>query len=206
MAVAMEAANGGEKSENLETLIDTIQKHCVAGSVTEGVRVEDLMNAIGRRAYGPLLLLIGLLAISPASLLPGSTLFFAFITFVIAGQMALGLKKPWLPRKVLQIKMPARQISDGLEKARPMAAGIDRFIKPRLELLAKPPFVTLIALACVAAALVTVPLSFVPFAPFLPSAAIMLFGLGMTARDGLLLALGLAVFGGAAATLYPMIF
>ena len=43
------------------------------------------------------------------------------------------------------------------------------------------------ALICVAAALVCFPLSFVPFGPVLPGIAVMLFGLGLTSRDGLVI-------------------
>jgi hypothetical protein len=55
--------------------------------------------------------------------------------------------------------------------------------------------VTGIALLVILAALITYPLSFVPIAPLLPGLAITLFGLGMTARDGLLLAVGAGIMG-----------
>jgi hypothetical protein len=46
----------------------------------------------------------------------------------------------------------------------------------------------------------------IPFAPLAPGLAVVFFGLGMTARDGLWLALGTAVVGGAFWLAKPLIF
>ncbi|MGE0828195.1 MAG: exopolysaccharide biosynthesis protein [Hyphomonadaceae bacterium] len=93
----------------------------------------------------------------------------------------------------------------GAGGARPWAQRIDRVLKPRLTFLATAPFVFLIALACIAAALVTFPLGLIPFAPLAPGFAIVFFGLGMTARDGLFLALGLAAVGLAGWAAWPIV-
>lgn len=171
-----------------------------------GVSVGELLDAAGRRSYGPLLLVIGLFAISPATLIPGMTWLAAAVTFLIAGQMALGLKKPWLPKGLRERRVPAEKLVSGVGKAIPWARRIDKFLKPRLQFLAGPPFANLIALACIAAAIITIPLGFIPLAPAIPSLAIVIFGLGMTARDGLILALGLAISAAAAAMVWPIIF
>lgn len=192
------------KKQNLEMVLDELDEACADRDGDGRVIVGDLLKAVGRRAYGPLILLIGLVAISPASLIPGSTWLFAALAFLIAGQMAIGLKQPWLPKGMLDKEVPARNMSGGIAKARPWAQRIDKVIRPRFTFLAAPPFVNLVALVCVAAAIITVPLGFIPFAPALPSAALILFGLGMTARDGLLLTFGLALFACAALWLGPM--
>jgi hypothetical protein len=66
--------------------------------------------------------------------------------------------------------------------------------------------VNLVALLCIAAALITFPLSFIPFAPFFPTVAVLFFGLGMVARDGLWLSLGIAFVAGAFWLAKPLIF
>ncbi len=55
----------------------------------------------------------------------------------------------------------------------------------------------LVALFCIAAALITFPVSFIPLVPLAPSLAVVIFGLGMAARDGLWLLAGMAVISGA---------
>jgi len=198
---------GGRKApkQNLAMLLDEIGEAAADRDGDGRVTFGDLMNAVGRRSYGPILLLIGLIAISPVTLIPGMTWVCAALTFLIAGQLAFGMKRPWLPKGILDRDFGAEKLKEGVAKARPWAKRIDTFIRPRFTFLAAPPFVNLVALACVAAAIITIPLGFIPLAPMAPSAAIILFGLGLTARDGLLLALGLALFSAAAFFLGPLV-
>jgi len=157
----------------------------------------DLINAVGRRSYGPLLLFIGLFAISPVTAIPGLTWVAAAMTMVIAGQMALGMRRIWLPKRVLATPLPRGMVARSAAAGQRWAKSIDRVFRPRLLFLSQPPFVTLVALFCIAAALVTFPLGFIPFAPLAPSAAVVLFGLGMAARDGLWLLAGMGLMSAA---------
>ena len=65
----------------------------------------------------------------------------------------------------------------------------DRILRPRLSFLTRKPFLQVVALMCVAAALVTFPLGLVPFGPVLPGLTILVFGLGLMARDGIVILL-----------------
>ncbi|MBU6374156.1 MAG: exopolysaccharide biosynthesis protein [Alphaproteobacteria bacterium] len=186
--------------ENLSGLLDRIAAETSApdgAGAKETVRVGDLLNAIGRRAYGPLLLAIGLFSISPATIVPGLTWASAVLTFVVAAQLALGLKRPWMPRRVLAIAVPRAPLDGAIRRARPWAARIDKIVRPRFVVLADPPWVNMAGLLAMAAAVVTIPLGFIPFAPLVPGLAIVLLGLGVTARDGLLLSYGAAAMVGA---------
>lgn len=203
---AASAARTHARRENLETVLSSMRAQAQRAHADGGVSIGELLDAAGRRSYGPLLLVIGLFAISPATLIPGMTWLAAAVTFLIAGQMVLGLKKPWLPKGLRDRRVPADKVVSGVGKTIPWAQRIDKFLKPRLEFLAKPPFANLVALACIAAALITIPLSFIPLAPALPSLAIVIFGLGMTARDGVLLAIGLAISGFAGAWVWALLF
>ena len=157
----------------------------------------DIIEAVGRRSYGPLLLVIGLFAISPATIVPGMTWLAAALTLLVAGQMLFGMKRPWLPSKALRAKLPREGSLQAIEKVRPWAKRVDAVLKPRLAFLSQPPFVNLVALFVIAAALVTFPLSLVPLAPLAPGVAVVFFGLGMVARDGLWLLLGAGALAGA---------
>src|SRR5688500_18241055 len=90
--------------DGLSDVFDELNNSVNRDSETEHVRFGGLLSAVGRRSYGPLLLIIGLFAISPATILPGMTTVAAAITLLVAGQMALGLKRPWLPKFVLNLK------------------------------------------------------------------------------------------------------
>jgi hypothetical protein len=150
----------------------------------------EILRAIGRRSYGPLLLVIGLFSISPLTAVPGMTWLSAALTLAVAGQLALGFKHPWVPRQMLEMRIAREGMTKAIASLRPAAKTIDALLAPRLTWLSRPPFANLIGVLCVVTAIVTIPLGLIPFAPLLPGLAIVLFGLGMTARDGVWLILG----------------
>lgn len=170
---------------NLRTLLQSLCSETDGESVSVG----DLLNAVGRRSYGPVILLLGFIAISPLTIIPGASVLVALITLIFTLQMVLGRPYPWIPKKALAFSFPRKHMVAGVAMADKYVVQVDRFLKPRLAFLTRPPFVNLVALACVAAALVTLPLSFVPLGPVIPSLAILLFGLAITARDGILIIL-----------------
>lgn len=166
----------------------------------------EVLDSVGRRTYGPLLLVIGLIAVSPLTALPGTTWLVAVLTLLVAGQMALGMKRVWLPRNARDMSLPPEGVKGAVEKSRGVAKVVDTLLKPRLTFLSKPPFVNLVALLVIGAALITFPLGLIPLAPLAPGLAVVFFGLGMTARDGLWLLLGTLAVGGAFWLALPLIF
>jgi hypothetical protein len=181
------------KVRNLRTLLQSL---C---SETDGetVSVGDLLNAVGRRSYGPVLLLLGFIAISPLTIIPGASVLVALVTLIFALQMAIGRPYPWIPKRALDFSFPRKHMVQGVAVADKYVVQVDRFLKPRLTFLTNAPFVQIVALACVGAALVTLPLSFIPFGPIIPSLTVLLFGLAVTARDGFVLLLAGASLVGA---------
>jgi hypothetical protein len=161
------------------------------------IRVRDIMATVGRRAYGPLLLLIGLFSISPATILPGMTWFAAALTLLLCAQMIFGARHPWLPRRLLEVRLSRAVVRQICDSVGPWAARIDAVLKPRLTVLVEAPFVNIAGLFCAIAALATFPLGFIPVAPLVPGLAIALVGLGLLVKDGLLLLLSGAIVAGA---------
>jgi hypothetical protein len=199
-------ARGRDRATNLSGVLDEIGARVRDDPTPDSLTLGEVIDAVGHRTYGPLLLVIGLFAISPATIVPGMTWVAAALTLVVAGQMALGLRRIWMPASVLRVQLPRDALLSGLEKAKPWAKRVDGVLKPRLTFLSYPPFVNLIALLVIAAALITFPLGLIPLAPLAPGLAVVFFGLGMAARDGLWLALGTAAVAGAVWLAKPLIF
>lgn len=176
----------------LQEKIDSDNRH---GSGGGSITLQQVLEQIGRRAYGPLLLIIGLISISPAALIPGSTTVFATLTLLIAVQLLFHRDHPWMPGFALRMKLSEDKLEKFIRFCRPATRLIDKVIRPRFTFLSDQPWVTIIALMVVLAALITYPLSFIPIAPLIPGLAVSLFGLGLTARDGLLLAIGAGLMG-----------
>lgn len=192
--------------DGLADVLDELSTSVNRESDLKGIRFGVLLSAVGRRSYGPLLLLLGLIAVSPLTALPFTTTIVAAVTLLIAGQMALGLKRPWLPKRVLDIQVPRKAFFKFLDGARPVVERIDgALLHERWTFMTVPLFVNLVALCVCAAALITFPLSLIPFAPFAPGIAIVLFGLGMTARDGVWLSIGILLTLGAFWLAAPLI-
>jgi len=193
------ATNNGSATQarvqcnGLVAVFDGLDRHVSRSNGRRTVRLAILLNAVGRRSYGPLLLIVGLFAISPATILPGMTSLTALVIFLIAMQMALGFSRPWLPKRVLALQAPRRPLFAFIDRARPAIDRVDGvWLRRRWTVLTAPPFANLVALCVALAALATLPLSIIPFAPLAPGIAIVLFGLGLAARDGVWLALGAA--------------
>jgi hypothetical protein len=179
----------------VEAIAAMANNHNVGGE--REITVGYFLSAAGRRTYGPLLLLIGLFSISPATIVPGMTWFAACLTLLLSLQLALGAKHPWLPASLLRVRIARDAIRAGAEGMRKWARRIDTLLKPRLVSLSEAPFANLAGLACALAALATFPLGLIPAAPLAPGVAVACIGLGLFARDGLLLLTGGAVMGGA---------
>lgn len=189
------------KVRNLQTLMRSL----VENTTGETVDVRSLLNAVGRRAHGPVLLLLGFISISPLTIIPGGNWLVALVTLLFSLQVVLGLKHPWLPKKALDFEFPRKYLVQGVDVGEPYAVMADALVKPRLTLLTDPPFVQIVALACVAASLVTFPLGLVPLGPVLPGLTVLLFGLALTARDGFALLLAFAALGGAGLLLMHLV-
>lgn len=192
--------------DNLSEVLDEIVETADAKADNQPLTLGDLLDSVGRRSYGPLLLLIGLFAISPATALPGLTWLTAALTLIVAGQMAIGLPSIWLPNAARSVRIGRRDVREGVKKGRPAARWVDHLLRQRLDFLSRSPFVNVVALCVIAAALITFPLGLVPFLPLIPGIAIVAFGLGMTARDGVWLLLGTLIVGGAFWLALPRLF
>lgn len=179
--------------ENLTGLLDRlcslVECQTVPAETVEKVTIRAVLETIGRRAYGPLLLFLGVFAVSPLTAVPGLTWATAGLTLVIAGQLALGLQKPWLPGGVQNVAISSGALVKAVKALRPTARWVDKILRPRWQFMSQAPFVILIGLLICVAALVTFPLGFIPLAPLIPGVAVVLFALGLVAKDGVLLAL-----------------
>lgn len=170
---------------NLRTLLHSL----VLNTEGDDVTVRQLLTAVGRRAYGPVLLLLGFIAVSPLTIIPGANWFVATVTLIFALQIVIGRKTPWLPKRALDFSFKRNLLVQGVGASEKYAYMVDALVRPRLHFLTEPPFVQVVGLICVLASLITYPLGLVPLGPLLPGLTVLLFGLGLTARDGVVVLL-----------------
>ncbi|MDX1598718.1 MAG: exopolysaccharide biosynthesis protein, partial [Marinobacter sp.] len=150
------------------------------------VSIGEMMDAIGRRTFGPVVLLVGLILVTPLSGVPGIPTLMGLLTLLTLGQVLLGRKRFWLPAWLVKRKVSQRKLLQGLKLLRPAAGKIDRLIRPRLALLVKGPGLYVMALGCMVIAVVIPATEVVPFSSSIAGVALVLFGLTMISKDGLL--------------------
>jgi hypothetical protein len=170
-------------AQDLEDVLGELDK--CADTAGAKVSVGEIMEAIGQRSFGPLLLLGGLLGMTPVSAVPTVPSLIALITILVSVQLLFGRKSIWIPRWMEKLSVKAEKVKKSVKVSQKPARFVDKLVRPRLQALTKPFADRLVALVCILVALAVPPLELLPFAAFVPSLAIATFGLGLIARDGL---------------------
>ncbi|MBX6741347.1 MAG: exopolysaccharide biosynthesis protein [Acetobacteraceae bacterium] len=150
------------------------------------VTLDWLMDRLGDRSFGIVLLLLALLG-----LLPGVAILAAVMLMVPATQMILARPGPVFPRRLGARRFEVRRLASLVHRATPVLRWLERFIRPRWA----TPFETtkrvvggVVLLLAAVALLTPLPLSNVP-----PALAIMLIAFAYLEEDGVLLCAALAV-------------
>lgn len=185
---------------NLEELLARI-----AEAKPEGDRVSlgAMADAVGRRSFGSLLLLAGLIVLSPIGDVPGAPTLMAPFIILISMQLLFGRRYFWLPQWVLNRSVNRRLLAKALRWLGRPARFVDRWTGRRWTRLVEGPALYAIAIVCVVIALALPPMEFVPFSASGAGAALTAFGLALIAHDGVL-ALVAFVITGAAITAVAM--
>jgi len=169
---------------NLEVLIDHLRR--AADTDDRDVTVESLLEAVGRRSFAPLLLLVGVLLFSPLSGIPTFPTLMALITSLVTLQMLLGRHYFWLPRWLLDRRLDRDRLRQLLAWVDAPARLTDRVLRPRLLTLVRRPAERLTALLCFLLALALPITEVVPFSSSVAGVAFLAFGLALVAFDGAL--------------------
>jgi hypothetical protein len=161
-----------------------------SAAATGDITFADLRDALGDRAFAALLVLfsaVNLIPITP----PGTTLVFGIPPLVIAVQMVLGFKKLWMPRFILDRPISAERFQGLMSQVTPRLRKMEQYIRPRYWPFSPMIGERLVGLLCaLLSILVILP---IPGANWVPAFAMVLMGLSLTERDGLLLMTGLAI-------------
>lgn len=185
----------GEAPRNFGQLIDRIG--AVAAS-RDRVRFATLLQALGSRAYGPVLLLVGMILFSPLSGIPGVPTLMGIALLIISLQMLVGRGSLWLPGWLLSRSVSSARLGRALGRLRRPAQRVDWVLRRRLLHLVSGGGTALVAIGCLLLACLMPLMEVVPFSATAAGLAVLLFGLGLVAADGLFVLLGLVYLGGVA--------
>lgn len=151
------------------------------------ISVREIIEAFGERAFGFVIILFSLPNCIPAP--PGMNSVFGIPILLFAVQLALGFKKPWLPRRILDKRFRVATFRKIIDAAEPKLRRVENLLRPRHTALFGPRGDRLIGTFAVILALcVIVPL---PGTNWVPSIALVILSMAILQEDGLVLGFGI---------------
>jgi hypothetical protein len=154
------------------------------------------MDAVGRRSFGPLLLLVGIVTVAPGvGDIPGIPTVMGFFVVLVSAQLLFGHEKFWLPQWMLRRSTTPEKLKKiaTTKWLRKPAGWIDKLVIRRLEFFTGKKATYAIAIACTVLALTLPVTEFVPLSSNGVSLGLVAFGLSLVAGDGLMALLGFVI-------------
>jgi hypothetical protein len=179
--------------ETLEEMLGEIHR---CAEKAEKVKVDDIMDAVGGRSFGPLLLLAGVFVSAPGIAdIPGVPTVIGLFVLTISVQLIFGNDHFWLPRWLLDRRIKSKTIlkMTGSKWVKKTAAFIDRLLKERLRFLTGRPAMIAIAAVTLVTMLVMPLTEVVPLSANVVGAGAIAFGLSLIAKDGVMALAGFVI-------------
>ena len=176
---ADDGSAAGTDGRGLRALLDAWTE----GDPRETLRLGDLLDGLGRRAFGMLLFIATLPAFIP---IPIGGAVSGPLVVLIGLQLLVGRREPWLPA-ALERRGPHRQALARFDRlVSPWLARLEKLIRPRLpHLLHHRAAAALTGLLLVLlGVLLSLP---IPFTNYLFGILLLLFALALLERDGALM-------------------
>jgi len=147
--------------------------------------IRDLLAELDHRALAAMLFIFAVPNTIPVP--PGVSGVLGAPLIFLAAQLMLGLK-PWLPKIISDRSFARTDFEKVLTKVGPWLQKAERLMKPRAQILAKPPAENLIgAVVLLLSIILFLP---IPLGNMLPAIAICILALGLIERDGLWILIG----------------
>lgn len=184
------SSDSSGRNYSLAGLFDEVRDTAEGNEVSIG----EIIKTFSHQAYGPLLLIPSVIALTPIiGAIPGVSVLTAAMIIFVAAQMIFGRDHPWLPAWMRKFALDRDKVDKGVDAMKPYLEAMDRWTRPRLLMLSKPPLNVVIAVVCILLAILMIPLALVPWGVTLPALALTIMSIGLTVRDGYLLAAGYAI-------------
>lgn len=163
--------NRSKTSDVIASLIQSIPN--------QDITLRALVDRLADRTFGLLLILISIFNILPFFSILGGLLIIS-----IGIQMSVGRKTVWIPRFILDKTLPADKVRSVMRSFEPKVRYFEQYIRPRM-LASEAPIVDRINGLVIASLGIIISLP-IPLTNILPSLVVMIMGLALAERDGVL--------------------
>lgn len=152
-------------------------------STADRITFSELARQLQSRVWGGLLVIFAAINVIP--LPPGTNTFIALPLVLVSAQMLFGRASPWFPARIDRRGVTKAELQTLISKMGWFEARVERVFRPRLGKLTGPTATRVIGLVCMVLSVIAgLPILMIHNAP---AVAIVLFGLGLIYRDGLLI-------------------
>jgi hypothetical protein len=153
-----------------------------AESGPERIALSDLAGQLHSRVWGGLLVIFAAINVIP--LPPGTNSVIAIPLVLVSAQMVFGRATPWFPARIDRRGVTKAELEKLIAKMGWFEERVERIFQPRLAQLTSPAATRIIGLVCMVLSVIAgLPILMIHNAPAI---AIVLFGLGLIYRDGVL--------------------
>lgn len=163
-------------SQDIESLLKRLSENSLT--------LADIITETKERGFSLVIGLITLPFLFPMP--PGLTAVLGIGSLLLAAQMALGRRTPWLPKKVAQFQFPHAFVLLLLKNLKKITRILEKLTKRRLPRIADNPRVWQINGICIAWLTLLLMLP-IPFTNPIPTIGILLFVVATLESDGLLI-------------------
>lgn len=177
------------KTSRLQDLLEALKASEAEG---DDITVQQIQEHLGNSAAGSMLLVLGLILLTPFADIPGIPTVLGVVVVLVGVQLGLGHQQIWLPHFIRSRSLRRQHVHKAISLARPVFGAASVILRERWPRLVTGPAARFICVTCAALALAYPPLEVVPFGATVPSSAITAFGLALVARDGAAALVGLA--------------
>jgi hypothetical protein len=151
-------------------------------SGSDRISLSGLAQELHSRVWGALLVIFAAINVIP--LPPGTNTVIAIPLVLISAQMVFGRSAPWFPARIDRRGVTRVELDKLIAKMGWLEARVERIFQPRLGHLTGPAATRAIGLVCMVLSLIAgLPILMIHNAPAI---AIVLFGLALIYRDGVL--------------------
>jgi hypothetical protein len=158
-----------------------------AGHPGPRIRLGEVVDALGERGFGVLILLFARPNLVPGPAMPGFSAAFAIPLALLSAQLAGGRAEPRLPRWILRRSMTLAGFRHLVSYAAPPMQRIERWLRPRPGVPERK-FLGLALLVLTLALAMPIPFANIP-----PAMVLALIALGLIEKDGRAVVVGLAL-------------
>lgn len=178
-----EEINENKGPSTLDDLLDLIEK---SAKDRERIKMEMILETIGRRSYGPILLMLGLITLAPVvGDIPGVPTIMGITVILISVQLIAGREYFWLPTWILNKSIEEKKLCKAVNFLRKPARFMDRWLKARMPALTGKNSTFIVAIICTAIGMLMPVMEVIPFSANGAGIALSAFGFSLIGRDGL---------------------